>query len=63
MFSHKVNFEKQSDDIVFMRALYQHLSDREKIIQGYYVYFNYNVKKDSNFLAEWGLLGFVEVNV
>lgn len=63
MFSHKVNFEKQSDDIVFMRALYQHLSGREKIIQGYYVYFNYNVKKDSNFLAEWDLLGFVEVNV
>jgi hypothetical protein len=63
MLSHKVNLGNQIRDIEFVRALYVHLTNREKLIQGSYVYFNYDSEKDSNFLAEWDLLQRVEVNL
>lgn len=61
MFKHKANYIEHILNPVFLRAVSLHFNDREYKVENQYIYFDYDIKKDEIFLAQWNMLQLVEV--
>lgn len=62
MFSHKLHFSRYITNIAYYPAQANYFKNREKKIEGGWIYFNL-IDKDFYFLSDWGLENVVEENI